>query len=115
MVCTDKPCPVTPEQRKQVRGKRGKDGEPDEVPWKDGEPDEVPWKVFATIVRAVTDPSLADETAIVQKLQDIAGFERLRTVLEQHFIRRTGGSIAFLKSFSRFAKSAITPPLKDRQ
>ncbi len=99
MVCTDKPCPVTPEQRKQVRGKRGKDGEPDEVPW----------KVFATIVRAVTDPSLA------QKLQDIAGFERLRTVLEQHFIRRTGGSIAFLKSFSRFAKSAITPPLKDRQ
>ncbi len=105
MVCTDKPCPVTPEQRKQVRGKRGKDGEPDEVPW----------KVFATIVRAMTDPSLADETAIVQKLQDIAGFERLRTVLEQHFIRRTGGSIAFLKSFSRFAKSAITPPLKDRQ
>ena len=75
---TDKPCPVTPEQRKQVRGKRGKDGEPDEVPW----------KVFATIVRAVTDPSLADETAIVQKLQDIAGFERLRTVLEHHFIRR---------------------------
>jgi hypothetical protein len=76
----DIPCPVTPEQRKQVRGKRGQPGT--------GEPDEMPWAAFATIVRTVTDPSLADAAAIVEKLREISGFARLHTVLEQHFFRR---------------------------
>lgn len=85
-IFTDVPCPVTPEQRKRVRGKRGQ--KVIESVGGGREPDEIPWAAFATIVRTVADPSLADATAIVEKLQSIAGFTRLQFVLKHHFFKR---------------------------
>jgi GTPase SAR1 family protein len=61
-------CPVSPAERKQVRG-------------------EMLWKVFTTIASVAANSSL-DLLTIVEELQIIAGFDRLREVLDQHFIRR---------------------------
>ena len=61
-------CPVSPEERRQIRGK-------------------MLWKVFTTIARIAADTAL-DNTSIVEKLQTIAGFDRLYEVLDQHFVKR---------------------------
>lgn len=68
-------CPVSPAERKQLRG-------------------DILWKAFTTIASIAADPSL-DITAIVEKLQATAGFDRLHEVLDRHFIKR--GSL--LRSF----------------
>ncbi len=47
----------------------------------------MPWRVFVTIANIVTDPDL-DERSVVDKLQIIAGFDQLHTILDKHFIRR---------------------------
>lgn len=61
-------CVVSPAERKHIRG-------------------DMLWKVFTTIASIAADPSL-ERTAIVEKLQIIAGFNRLHQVLDQHFVKR---------------------------
>lgn len=61
-------CPVSFEERKRLRG-------------------EMPWGVFKTIAEACADPRKNQEE-IEEKLKDIAGFDRLREVLERHFFER---------------------------
>jgi GTPase SAR1 family protein len=48
----------------------------------------MPWTVFTTIARVAADPSL-DVDAVIQHVNDLAGFDRLREVLERHFFKRS--------------------------
>jgi GTPase SAR1 family protein len=64
----DPACPVSVEERKQVRG-------------------EMPWRVFVTIARTMADARL-DVPTIVSQLETLAGFDKLHEVLEQHFVKR---------------------------
>jgi hypothetical protein len=47
----------------------------------------MPWTVFATLARALADPS-ADPDAAVERLTDLAGFGPLRQILERRFFTR---------------------------
>jgi hypothetical protein len=64
----DPACPVSVDERKQVRG-------------------DMPWGVFVRIARIVVDPAL-DIASIVKRLEIIAGFDKLHEVLDQHFVKR---------------------------
>jgi hypothetical protein len=61
-------CPVSVEERERVLGN-------------------MDWTVFSTIARLAADPALSEQ-AIVEQLDEIAGFGPLRKVLERHFFRR---------------------------
>ena len=45
------------------------------------------WTVFTTIVRVAADPTL-DQTAVVERLQTMAGFGPLKDLLKRHFFGR---------------------------
>jgi GTPase SAR1 family protein len=45
------------------------------------------WRAFVTIARIAVDSAL-DEAAKLQKIRDIAGFDQLRRVLDEHFVKR---------------------------
>ncbi|GAC1342946.1 MAG: hypothetical protein NVSMB27_02380 [Ktedonobacteraceae bacterium] len=45
------------------------------------------WTAFTTIVNVIKELSF-EENAIVDKLQEIAGFKKVREILEQHFVKR---------------------------
>ncbi len=61
-------CPVTVEERKRVLGK-------------------MDWGVFTTVARLAADPALSEQ-AIVERLDELAGFGPLQKVLERHFFQR---------------------------
>jgi hypothetical protein len=61
--------PFTTDERKALRG-------------------DMPWMVFRTIAEAAADPNL-DPAAVEERLNTVAGFDRLREVLERHFFRRS--------------------------
>ena len=46
-----------------------------------------PWAVFTTLARSCADPTL-DAAGVARRLNDLAGFDRLTTVLNQHFLQR---------------------------
>jgi hypothetical protein len=48
----------------------------------------MPWTVFTTIALVASDPSL-DVYAVTQCVNDLAGFDQLREVLERHFFKRS--------------------------
>jgi GTPase SAR1 family protein len=49
---------------------------------------DMPWTVFTTIARVAADLAL-DMDAITQRINDLAGFDQLREVLERHFFKRS--------------------------
>jgi len=49
---------------------------------------EMPWMVFKTIAEVAADPNL-DIDAIIEYLDRVAGFDRLKAVLERHFFKRS--------------------------
>ena len=61
-------CPVTVAEREQLLGK-------------------MDWGVFTTIARLVADPLLRGQ-AVVEQLDELAGFGPLQEVLERHFFKR---------------------------
>ncbi len=61
-------CPVTVLERQQVLGT-------------------MDWGVFTTAARLAADPVLSEQ-AIVERLEELAGFGPLRKVLERHFFQR---------------------------
>jgi hypothetical protein len=61
-------CPVTVEERERLLGK-------------------MDWGVFTTVARLAADPALS-ELAIVERLDEAAGFGPLQIVLERHFFQR---------------------------
>jgi hypothetical protein len=65
----DEDCPVTVEERARLPGKK------------------MDWTIFTTIARLAADPALSDQ-AIVERLDEIAGFGPLQKVLERHFFKR---------------------------
>lgn len=48
----------------------------------------IPWAVFTAIARIAADPQ-AGAPAVARELSEIAGFARLREVLDRHFFRRS--------------------------
>ena len=48
----------------------------------------MPWTVFTTIARAAADPA-SDIDAVTQQVNNLAGFDRLKEVLERHFFKRS--------------------------
>lgn len=68
-------CPVTVPERQELRG-------------------DMPWTVFATIARLAANTNLNGQ-AIVQQLDELAGFGPLKVVLERHFFKRAH----FLRSY----------------
>ncbi len=48
----------------------------------------MPWTVFTTIARVAADPAL-DVDAVTQRVNDLAGFDQLKEVLERHFFKRS--------------------------
>lgn len=61
-------CPVSVEERRQLLG-------------------DMPWTVFTTIARTMANPKLS-KVAILQELNQLAGFTPLQEVLERHFFKR---------------------------
>ncbi len=61
-------CPVTVEEREQLLGKTD-------------------WRVFTTVARLAADPDLSEQ-AIIEQLDELAGFGPLQKVLELHFFQR---------------------------
>jgi hypothetical protein len=61
-------CPVTVEERERLLGK-------------------MDWGVFTTVARLAADPALSEQ-AIIERLDDLAGFGPLQKVLERHFFQR---------------------------
>jgi hypothetical protein len=61
-------CPVTVAERERVLGR-------------------MDWGVFTTVARLAADPALSG-LAIVERLNDLAGFGTLQKVLERHFFQR---------------------------
>jgi Dynamin family len=61
-------CPVTAEERERLLGK-------------------MDWGVFTTVARLAADPALSEQ-AIVERLDELAGFGPLQKVLERHFFQR---------------------------
>lgn len=61
-------CPVPAAERRALRG-------------------EMPWGVFTTVARAASDASLTVEQ-VEASLDELAGFTRLKELLERHFFRR---------------------------
>jgi len=61
-------CPVTVDERRQIRG-------------------DMPWGVFTTIARLAANSELSGQ-AIMQQLDELAGFGPLQEVLERHFFKR---------------------------
>src|SRR5262249_12998692 len=61
-------CPVTAAERERLLG-------------------DLPWTVFTTLARAAADAALSP-AAVVQRLNDAAGFDRLKEVLERHLFKR---------------------------
>lgn len=61
-------CPVTVEERERILG-------------------EMDWGVFTTIARLAADSAM-NELAIVERLDEVAGFGPLQKVLERHFFQR---------------------------
>lgn len=47
----------------------------------------MPWSVFTTMARVAADAGL-DREAVGRRLEDLAGFDSLRDVLDRHFLRR---------------------------
>lgn len=72
----DDRCPVTVEERQRVLAK-------------------MDWGVFTTTARLAADPFLSEQ-AIVERLDELAGFGPLQKVLERHFFQRA----RFLRCFS---------------
>jgi hypothetical protein len=66
---SDPNVPVTPAERQTLKG-------------------EMPWMVFKTIAEVAAYPNL-DVAAVVERLDRIAGFDRLKAVLERHFFKRS--------------------------
>ena len=48
----------------------------------------MPWTVITTIARVAADSSL-DVDAVAQRVNDLAGFDRLKEILERHFFKRS--------------------------
>jgi hypothetical protein len=61
-------CPIGPEERQELLGA-------------------LPWGVFTAIARVAADQAL-DQAAVGARLEELAGFNTLRTVLDRHFLRR---------------------------
>jgi hypothetical protein len=61
-------CPVSIDERKVLLG-------------------ELPWMVFTTIARIASNPEL-DEEGVISELDQVAGFDQVRSTLEKHFFRR---------------------------
>ena len=55
------------------------------LPWKDEQTR--PWVVFKVIAEVVADTG--DKTLVKQTLNDLAGFERLKVILQRHFFDRS--------------------------
>lgn len=68
-------CPVSAAERRELLG-------------------DMPWTVFTTIAQLAADTSLSGP-AVVERLDEMAGFTTLREVLERHLFRRA----RFLRSF----------------
>jgi hypothetical protein len=49
---------------------------------------DMPWTVFTTIARAAADPTLESD-AVIQRVKNLAGFDRIKEVLEQRFFQRS--------------------------
>lgn len=62
-------CPISAKTRRELRG-------------------DFVWSVFTTLAKLAADPEL-DEEAIIAQLEDLAGFQPLQRVLEQHFFQRS--------------------------
>lgn len=62
-------CPVTPDQRRELLG-------------------EMDWNAFTTIARAAADPT-SDVEGVTQRVNELAGFDQLREVLERYFFKRS--------------------------
>jgi hypothetical protein len=61
-------CPVPAEERVELRG-------------------DMPWRVFTTIAQLAADPNKV-AAAVAEELDEVAGFQPLREVLERHFFKR---------------------------
>src|SRR5205085_11150557 len=48
----------------------------------------MPWAVFTTIARVAADPAL-DIDVVTQRVNDLAGFDQFKEVLERHFFKRS--------------------------
>lgn len=79
-------CPVSVEDRRRVAGS-----------CRD-------WSVFVTLAKALTDPAVGDEDCI-RSLREIAGFDPLKSVLQQRFInfvQNAPGDVAVKAELMRF-------------
>jgi GTPase SAR1 family protein len=48
----------------------------------------LPWTVFTTIARIAANPGF-NEDEVIQQVNELAGFDQLKAVLERHFFRRS--------------------------
>lgn len=96
-------CPVRVDERRELRG-------------------DMPWTVFTTIARLAANPALTGQ-AIVQQLEEVAGFGPLRDVLERHFFKRdrfltfihsAGGEPAVARELAEFVTRQLAPHRAER-